>query len=62
MDFDEVPAGGFSIRGAANRDEKSNTMPMSRSSSSSLLERMKGVEVSPGNDRGSGKKRKRGRP
>ena len=57
IDQDEVPVGGFSIRGAANRSEASK--PISKSSSS-LLDRMKGADI-PGNDRGSWKKRKKGR-
>jgi hypothetical protein len=61
MDLDEVPVGGFSIRGAANRNEASSSLSTPRSSSSSLLDRMKGADMSPGNDRGNWKKRKRGR-
>jgi len=61
IDLDEVPVGGFSIRGAANRNEASSSLSMSRSSSSSLLDRMKGADISPRNERGSWKKRKRGR-
>lgn len=62
MDLDAIPVGGFSIRGAANRTQES-IPPVSRSSSSSsLLDRMKGVDIAPG-DRGGWKRRNnRGRP
>jgi len=56
MDQNETPAGGFSIRGAANRIQDSSLMSVSRTSSS-LLERM---DSPTGGDRGSWKKRKRG--
>lgn len=57
MDLDDFPPGGLSIRGAANRSQESS--PMSRTSSSSLLDRMKSTDTT-GSDKGGWKKRKRG--
>ena len=60
MDLD-APVGGWSILGAASRSQPSSPKPISRASSASLLDRMKGVDIVPGSrDRGSIKRRKRG--
>lgn len=57
----DAPSGGWSILGAASRSQPSSPKPISRASSASLLDRMKGVDIEPGNhDRGSVRKRKRG--
>ena len=57
----DAPVGGWSILGAASRSQPSSPKPISRASSVSLLDRMKGVDIVPGNrERGSTRKRKRG--